>query len=218
MAKKKKGILGTLFEVIFGKSQKNCSHKKVNKKSKTRKKNARKKPSKKRTASGRVPAKENNLLKQQLEPILKSKPKRKIVQRKNVSKEIPNGRTLQTRDEYFEGDGDYRKPGYENKGLYRGAVVVDSNRNNDLAVIVLTKSEKGEDVPGRKNSKYRPFIETKDDKGQPIRIGEKFKENKPSKDLSPEAVKTIKKLTFKDAGNAQENRDKVREMKGRNKK
>ena len=49
-------------------------------------------------------------------------------------------------------------------------------------------------------------------------IGEKFKENKPSKDLSPEAVKTIKKLTFKDAGNAQENRDKVREMKGRNKK
>lgn len=208
MAKKKKGILRTLFEALLGGSKK-----------KAPKKSARKKPSKKRTGKTKVATAKNSSSKPKTNVSFpKPRKQRRIKSSKNVSKEIPNGRTLQTRDEYFEGDGDYRKPGYENKGLYRGAVVVDSNRNNDLAVIVLTKSEKGEDVPGRKNSKYRPFIETKDDKGQPIRIGEKFKENKPSKDLSSEAVKTIKKLTFKDAGNSRENRDKVREMKGRNEK
>ena len=55
-------------------------------------------------------------------------------QRKNVSQKIPNGRTLQTRDEFFEGQEKYRKPGYENKGLYRKVVVVDSNRADELAV------------------------------------------------------------------------------------
>lgn len=135
---------------------------------------------------------------------------------KNTSKKIPNGRTLQTRDEYFEGDGDYKKPGYEDKGLYRGAVVVDSNRDDELAVIVFTTSSKGVEVPGRKKSKYRPFVETKDDDGEPIKIGKKFKENKPQKDLSRVAVTKMKTLAFKNAGDAsKENREKVREMKGR---
>ena len=135
---------------------------------------------------------------------------------KNVSKNIPNGRTMQTRDEFFYGAQDYRKPGYEDKGLYRGAVVVDSNRDDELALIVLTTT--GEDIVGRQKSKYRPFIETLDDDGNPIKIGKKFKENKPKKDLSPKAVAEIKKLTFKNAGNATENKTKVRDMKKRNKK
>jgi len=101
---------------------------------------------------------------------------------KNVSKRIPNGRTLQTRDEYFEGAQNYRKEGYEKKGLYRTVVVVDSNRKDDLAVITLTTSNKGVEVPGRKKSKYRPFVETRDDEGNPIKTGKKFKENKPKKD------------------------------------
>ncbi len=138
---------------------------------------------------------------------------KKIQKRKNVSRSIPNGRTLQTRDEYFEGDKNYRKPGYENKGLYRSAVVVDSNRDDELALVVLTTT--GEDVPGRKKSKYRPFVETLDDDGNPIKIGKKFKANKPKKDLSQEAILTIKKLTFKKAGNAKENRNKVRAIKKR---
>ena len=132
---------------------------------------------------------------------------------KNVSQHIPNGRTVQTRDEYFEGAKEYRKPGYEDKGLYRGAVVVDSNRDDELALIVLTT--KGEDIAGRKKSKYRPFIETLDDDGNPIKIGKKFKENKPKKDLSSKAVADIKKLTFKKAGNAEENRRKVMFLKKR---
>lgn len=138
---------------------------------------------------------------------------KKSKRRKNVSRDIPNGRTVQTRDEHFEGAGEYRKPGYENKGYYRRAVVVDSNRQNHLAVVVLTT--KGEEIPGVKKSKFRPFVETKDDTGNPITIGKKFKENKPKHDLPPKAVARIKKLTFKDAGNAQENRDKVRTLKER---
>ena len=118
-------------------------------------------------------------------------------------------------NEYFEGDKNYRKPGYENKGLYRSAVVVDSNRDGDLALIVLTKSEKGNNVKGKQKSKYRPFIETKDDDGNPIRFGEKFKENSSKKDLSKHAVAEIKKDTFKNAGTARENRKKVRVLKKR---
>ena len=188
--KKKVGFFAWLKNLFFGKKKSKKKNKNQQKKS-----TVAKAEEKKQTPSGKTV--------------------RKIKQRKNVSKTIPNGRTLQTRDEYFEGDGNYRKPGYEDKGLYRSAVVVDSNRNNDLAIVVMTKSKKGEDVPGREGSKYRPFVETKDDEGQPIRIGNKFKENKPKKDLSAKAISTIKKLSFSTAGNAEENRKKVREIKGR---
>ena len=84
-----------------------------------------------------------------------------------------------------------------------------------LVYIILTKSERGEEVEGRPKSKFRPFVETKDDNGNPIRFGEKFKENPSRNDLSPAAVAKIKKLTFRDAGNAAENRKKVREIKKR---
>ena len=80
---------------------------------------------------------------------------------------------------------------------------------------ILTKSERGEEVEGRPKSKFRPFVETKDDNGNPIRFGEKFKENPSRNDLSPAAVAKIKKLTFRYAGNAAENRKKVREIKKR---
>ncbi len=76
---------------------------------------------------------------------------KKPPKRKNVSQTIPNGRTLQTRDEFFEGKADYRKPGYEDKGHYRKVVVVDSNRKNELAVVKLTTSKKGK--PRRKANK-----------------------------------------------------------------
>ena len=135
--------------------------------------------------------------------------------RKNVSPVIPNGRTLQTRDEYFEGNADYRKAGYENKGNYRKAVVVDSNRDGDLAVVKLTTSVNGRNIPGQKKSKYRPFVETKDEDGNSIRIGRKFIENSLKNDLSKKAVSEIKKMAFRKSSKALENRKKVREMKGR---
>ncbi|MBO5328626.1 MAG: hypothetical protein J6B04_05595 [Clostridia bacterium] len=139
--------------------------------------------------------------------------------RKNVSQTIPLGRTIQTRDEYLGPDNkDYRKPGYENKGYYRAAVIVDSNRAGDLAVVKLTTSNKGKTIPDRTKSKYRPFVETKDEEDNPIRIGKKFKENPPKNDLSKKAVSEIKRRTFRKSSEAKDNRDKVRELKNRPKK
>ena len=151
-------------------------------------------------------------------PAKRTSPAKKVPkQTKNVSKKIPNGRTLQTRDEFFEEAGDYRKEGYETKGYYRKVAVVDSNKNNELAVIKLTTSRKGKKVPGEKKSKYRPFVETKDDEGNAIKIGKKFIENKGKNDLSPHAIAEMKKHSFNESRYALKNRKKVREMKGQKK-
>lgn len=152
--------------------------------------------------------------KSKTKPLPKNPPKRK-----NVSQKIPNGRTLQTRDEFFEGQSNYRKPSYENKGLYRKAVVVDSNRKDELAVVKLTTSEKGIKIKEYQNgkSKYRPFVETKDDKGKPIKIGEKFKKNSEKADMPTKELTEIKRTVFKTSRQADKNRQKVRKIKGRKK-
>ena len=64
---------------------------------------------------------------------------------------------------------------------------VDSNKNNDLAVVKLTTSAKGKSIPGEKKSKYRPFVETIDEAGNPIKVSKKFIENPARNDLSKEA-------------------------------
>lgn len=136
--------------------------------------------------------------------------------KKNVSKTIPNGRTLQTRDEYFAGQKKYRKPGYESKGHYRKVVVIDSNDLDDLAVVKLTTSPKGVTLDyGNGKSKFRPFVLTEDNDGQPIRAGNKFVENKPNKDLSKRDVTKIKSESFKTSSHSKENRRRVRVMKKR---
>ena len=129
---------------------------------------------------------------------------------RNISQNIPNGTILHTRDEYIFGSENYRKPGYEGKGNYRKVAVVDSNRHDDLAVVKLTT--KGKHIPGEKST-YRPFVETMDDKGKPIRVGSKFISRGAK--LSPKAVTVIKKDCFKDAKTRKINRRKVRAMKGR---
>ena len=129
---------------------------------------------------------------------------------KNVSKKIPNGTIIHTRDEYFFGSKNYRKPGYKNKGNYRKVSVVDSNRNDDLAVVKLTT--RGKSLPGEKST-YKPFVETLDDDGKPIRIGSKFISRGAR--ISAQAVSVIKKDSFKDSKTRKVNRRKVRNMKGR---
>lgn len=99
-----------------------------------------KKSSKKPAAKGAETAKWEN--KSAGKPIMPKISRKTPPKRKNVSQKIPNGRTLQTRDEHFEGQKNYRKPGYENKGDYRRVVVIDSNRDDELAVIKLTTSKK----------------------------------------------------------------------------
>lgn len=134
---------------------------------------------------------------------------------KNISQKIPNGTTFQTRDEYFLGQESYRKPGYEDKGFYRKIVVVDSNRNDDFAVVKLGTSN-GKRLPGyqKGKSRYRPIVLTKDDDGNFIREGSKFLRNKPKQRMSNRDVQGIKRDLF--AGQYKRmNKKRLRELKGR---
>ena len=130
--------------------------------------------------------------------------------KRNVSKKVPNGTVLHTRDEYIFGSQNYKKPGYQNKGNYRKVAVVDSNRYDDLAVVKLTT--KGKTLPGEKST-YKPFVETLDDNGKSIRIGSKFISRGAK--LSKQAITIIKKDSFRDSKTRKSNRRKVRDMKGR---
>lgn len=126
------------------------------------------------------------------------------------------GRTVQTRDEYFEGQGDYRKPGYEKKGNYRKAVVV-AQHGKDLALVKTTKgSPRGISLQDEKVSKYRPYVQTKDDEGKLIRYNRKFIPNDVKKSFSMRDVVQICIDCFTgDKPQTRENRNKVRKMKGR---
>ena len=137
--------------------------------------------------------------------------------RKNVSQHVLPGRTVQTRDEFFYGAKNYRKPGYENKGYYRKGLVVDTNRRDELVVVKLHKPNQALPIPGSKST-YKPYVEIKDDEGKPIKIGVKFKLNKdnPSTTIPKNGVSEVKKVVFKSSRNANKNRKEVRKVKGRN--
>ena len=149
--------------------------------------------------------------KSNVEKIKSIKPKK----RKNVSQKYRNGLILQTRDEYFEGKGNFRKQGYENKGNYRKAVVVDSNRDNELAVVKLT-TKRG--IKLDEKSRYRPFIETRDNEDKAIKVSNKFIPTK--KTIEKSKVNEIKINSLKHTGKDVEsiNGNKLRQLKSRNKK
>ena len=131
--------------------------------------------------------------------------------KRNVSKNVRNGTILQTRDEYLHNEGSYRKKGYEKKGNYRKVAVIDSNRNDELAIVKLY-SKSGEELKGTK-SRYKPFVETLDNENKRIRVGKKFIPN--GQKLSKENVSTIKKDCFTNPKVRYKNRKKVRRIKGR---
>ena len=143
-------------------------------------------------------------------------PSKAVSRTKREATKSEVGRTLQTRDEYFEGQRSYRKEGYETKGNYRKAVVI-AQFNDDLALVKLTKgSPKGIPLEDEKVSKYKPYVETLDRNGEPIRYSGKFIPNKPSKALSKKDTAKIAIDCFKGDGELQkENKNKVRKMKGR---
>lgn len=148
----------------------------------------------------------------------KRKQRKSPPKRKNVSQTIPNGRTLQTRDEFLESGKNYFKPGYNQKGLYRKVVVIDTNRNNELAVVKLTTKGKHK-LPNYQKGKssFKPIIETKDNKNNPIVFGSKFKENSPKQDLDKKDITKIKKESLKKSSTQtkKNNKIKLRQMKNR---
>lgn len=142
---------------------------------------------------------------------------------KNVSREIINGTVIMSRDEYFQDNNNFQKLKYKNKKdvLYRENIAVDSNRNNELALI---KVQSGGKLEVKNNSgqkeKYNPYIKTKDNEGKPIKIGEKFRVGDPKYNVSEKNANQMKKEAVKSRSNFinSENRRALKELKGRNKK
>lgn len=130
---------------------------------------------------------------------------------KNVSKKLRNGTILQTRDEYLHNEGKYRKPGYAKKGNYRKVAVIDSNRNDDAAVVKL-HSGSGTPLPSKK-ARYKPFVETLDNESNRIREGRKF--ILTNQRLSKNDITAIKKDCFTTPNVRYKNKKKVRRIKGR---
>lgn len=160
-------------------------------------------------------------------PTVKIKPYergKKAKAKKNLSKKIPKGRTVRTRDEFFEGQGNYKKPGYENAGNYRKAAVVDSNEFDELALVKLYGYKKGRKGFRLKNyqqgnSMFRPYVVILDDDNNPIAIGNKFVECSPSEDLSKKDVAKIHNYLFKQSNEnlRKENSKKISKLKRRRK-
>lgn len=141
---------------------------------------------------------------------------------KNISKTIQKGDRIQTRDNYLESGVGYTKPGYKTtKQLYRPATVIDTNRDDELAIVKLT-SEKNIFGTRKKGviqlvsydngkSWYKPYVETKDDKGMPIKIGEKFELQPAKRRINHDEVVKMTKTIHKN----KDNKKKIRELKGR---
>ena len=147
----------------------------------------------------------------------KSPPKRK-----NVSQKIKNGTAILTRDEFFEDNNNYKKEKYKNKPniYYREATVVDSNRNDELAIIKHQSSGKfSVKKKNNKVSKYNTYIKTKDDEGKPIKIGKKFKRANPKYDVTEKKANKMKKQSIKSPNKqiAKDNRKALKKLKGRKK-
>lgn len=145
---------------------------------------------------------------------------------KNISKTIKNGTIVHTRDEYFNSGKNFKKQGYEKKGNYRKAVVVDSNRKDELALVKLTSSKPNnklvKDIPfyETSESKFKAFIEVEDRNGKPIKISGRFIPNNQGKHYSEKAANAIKKDCVKNENRRTRffNRLQLRLFKGRKKR
>jgi len=140
--------------------------------------------------------------------------------KKNRSRCIKDGTILQTRDDYLDSGKNYQgKPGYPKKALYRPVAVVASNRNDELAIVKITSNSKAKKLPDGLRGRpawFRPIVETKDNEGKPIKRGFKFWPNRSQEKLSTDNLRKVQRTSFR--GNRkqnQDNRKKIRTMKGK---
>lgn len=140
---------------------------------------------------------------------------KKPPKRKNVSQTIPNGTLVHTTDDILYGaDGKSVKN--------RMATVVDSNRNNEVAIVKYTTSvTNGTPFKNSKGFKgYGNRIYTKTVDGKPITISEdgavkKHSNNK--RDITLKQANQIKKSNLRESKYRGSNRAALRELKGRKK-
>ncbi len=144
--------------------------------------------------------------------------------KKNTSKKIPVGTTLQTRDEYLASGAGKKniKPDHPNpRDLYRRVGVVDSNSKDELGIIKLgTKGRHALEDYLSGQSKYNAYIEIYDNKGNRIKIDNvKFVKNSEARNISKKDVNAMKKMALVSKKTSKSlrksNRKTLRELKGR---
>ena len=147
----------------------------------------------------------------------------KRLKNKNVSKKVKNGTLVLTRDEFLIDNNNYKKTKHnsDNK-LYRSTYVVDSNRDDELALIKIHSGGKKSILNKAKNiEKYNAYVKTKDNEGRPIKLGKKFKRGNPKYDVTEQSANAMKKEAVVNHKNKQDrtnNIKKLRTLKGRKKK
>jgi hypothetical protein len=137
---------------------------------------------------------------------------------KNVSKRYPNGRTLKTSDIHLPHNNETTGDLKEN----RHVIVIDSNSNDELAVVKLTTQNQPNTSPlpsykmgNNKKSYYGHFVETKDNDDNAIKVdGVKFEENLWKYDLNKNEVGQIKDKVLKHTRQSSENKKKIKILKG----
>lgn len=125
--------------------------------------------------------------------------------RRNKSSRYSDGTIIQTRDEHLHRRGTSKDVPYTDsshpnpRDFYRTTIVVDSNRDDELALVKRTtngkKSEKGT---------VSNYIEILDSNNNPIKIGAHFKARK--KRIPKEKISEIRKDVFKTSPQSKKNR------------
>lgn len=179
-------------------------------------------PKKKISPTKKTPPKQSTVSKKQ-----KSLIRRLIAALKNLmsqkvktakGKKIPKGRTLITKDKYLPAQQSKIKELKEQ----RWVAVVDSNKDNELAIVRLTD----ENTPNttllptykkgnQKDTYFKHFVETQDNNGDPIKVikGGKFQENDKQYDLSLEEIDKIYKKVYHHSKQATQNQKLRKELK-----
>lgn len=130
---------------------------------------------------------------------------------KKQNKTMPVGRTFFTNDRYL--------PHTDNKAYKDVNVVnIESNENGEMIVVRLSKQATKNTSPLKHHTYkgFKHFVEIEDFDKQPIKNGERFKQNSSKYDLSNKQVDFICDMVYNHSKQSQrnrKNRDKFRNRK-----
>lgn len=141
----------------------------------------------------------------------------KVDSKTKPNRNVPWGRTITTNDKYLG----KQKTGSNKK---RPVVVIDNNKNNELAVVPLSSKSGSNrtELKGYKNKKtgqttyYKHYIEIEDDEGNPIVINDKFRENHKNMDISREDVDSIRDRVLNHSLPSKSNKEKIQKLHKKN--
>lgn len=152
----------------------------------------------------------------QKNPVTKKKNKTRNV-KENISKKVPIGQTLETKDNYL--------PKNKNTSKKTRPVIITDKRINDLGkeeytIIPASKrNTRNTTYYGKNGIKfYRHTLEVRDNENRPIQQGAKFKKTKNSTQIPRKDVEVMMDKLLNHTKQSSANRKKYSEFKNRNKK